>query len=433
MISIFHTAIKRILLLFLILYVTGCEWGIIKYSEQDGFEEDVVTEAEEGAEADIADDRVDRIDDFPPDDRVDPPLDEGMEVIPDVPEDITEMEQDLNVCTTEGELRCSADGAERCIGGSWVDIGPCPLGCNEATGNCYVPSNIPADSMDSSAGSIDLAGEAADIYFNTDTGEISDGIGNIVREAGTGYDAATGTTFTIIDQGAEAPQIGVFVVGGFSLPSGTTLYGEGLNALAIAASGTMVIDGIINVCASGQDPGPGGWAGGDAGAAGAGQCPGSPGGGGDSSCIDGIYNPQCSAGGGGGGYGGTGGKGGDSNVTMIFAGGDGGGPCGTPEISPLIGGSGGGGGAFASGNPSSSPGTGGGGGGAVQIVSALSVAFGDSGGIHSGGDGGGESDGGGGGGGGAGGGILIEAPDVDVASGVILAANGGGGGGGDCN
>lgn len=323
---------------------------------------------------------------------------------------------------TEEDFRCTVSGAEKCEGGVRIDLGPCPLGCNETTGNCHIPSNVPVGLMDPAAGNIDLTGGDTDIYINTETGRIYDSFGNDIRQAIIGNDPVTGTTFAVVDQGSGDPPIGVFIVGEFTIPSGTTLHGEGANALAIAASGNMVIDGIIDVCAGGQGPGPGGGSGGDADAAGTGTCPGSPGSG---------TGTNHTSGGGAGGFGGAGGKGGDDTSASI-AGGAGGGPCGTPELSPLIGGSGGGGGGTATGNPSSSPGTGGGGGGAVQLISALSITFGGSGGIHAGGDGGGECDRGGGGGGGAGGAALIEAPDVDAASGATIAANGGGGGAGDC-
>ncbi|MBW2264289.1 MAG: hypothetical protein JRG91_20170 [Deltaproteobacteria bacterium] len=344
-------------------------------------------------------------------------------VVPDVPAEVTDVVEEP---CSDGELRCLVDTAERCEDGVWVDIGECPLGCDETSAECYVPSNLPADLMDPTAGDVDLTGTSRDITMDTDTGEIRDASGGSIRGPVLGYDSVTGTSFAVIDQGEGLPGIGVFVVGDFTVPGGATLHAEGTNALAILASGSIVVNGIISICASGQDPGPGGWRGGNDGEAGTGPCPRSPG--------EGTASTEhhCTSGGGGGGFGGTGGSGGDAITECTYAGGSGGGPCGRPQITPLIGGSGGGGGGIAVGDTSSFPGTGGGGGGALQLVAAIQVSLGDGGGVHAAGDGGGESNIAGGGGGGAGGAVLIEAPDVDVNGGAVIAANAGGGGAGDC-
>ena len=442
-----NTRMRIVLYGLVFVFAAGCEWGFMGPPEGDGSGEDtqddsagdttgdnVVPDADDDdagqdIPVDIPTDPVE--DDAPGDPVPDSPLD----VPPDLPgeEDLVtdpiedpDEEEELPPPCTDGDFRCTDEGAEVCEGGDWSFIGACPLGCDEESESCYIASNGLADALDPDAGSLDLTDDGTNLFINTETGQIRNGIGTIIRPATAGYDAGTGTTFAVVEQGGEAPSIGVFSVGGFTLPAGTGLRAEGSNALAIVASGGMMICGVINVCARGQDPGPGGWAGGNAGDTGAGMCSGSPG----ETCTESCGH-RCSAGGGGGGFGGTGGRGGNG-IDVVLAGGEGGGPCGSPDISPLIGGSGGGGGGLYT--PSDSfPGPGGGGGGAVQLVSALSIAFCDGGGIHAGGDGGGECDRAGGGGGGAGGAALIEAPDVDVAAGAIIASNGGGGGGGDCS
>ena len=79
----------------------------------------------------------------------------------------------------------------------------------------------------------------------------------------------------------------------------------------------------------------------------------------------------CAAGGGGGGHGGRGGRGGELGCKIQHAGyielfpGSGGWPCGAPELTPLVGGSGGGGGTVVPNIMESSPGAGGGGVGSV--------------------------------------------------------------------
>jgi hypothetical protein len=113
-------------------------------------------------------------------------------------------------------------------------------------------------------------------------------------------------------------------------------------------------------------------------------------------------------GGGGGSYCGRGGKGGSGNA--------GGAQYGSPEVSPLVGGSSGAsGGVWGSGA----------GGGAVQLVAGIGITITGTASINVGGAGGMQS----GGGGGSGGALLLEAPAILVAG--VLAANGGGGGSGE--
>ena len=440
-----NTGMRIVLVSLVFLFMAGCEWGFIGPPGGDGSQEDTQDDSAGDTTWDSVVPDGDDDDagwDIPQDIPTDPAQDDGPgdpapDSLPDVPPDLPgeedlvtdpiedpDEEEELPPPCTDGDFRCTDDGAEVCVEGDWSFLGECPLGCDEDSDSCYIASNGLADALDPDAGSLDLTDEGTNLFINTETGEIRNGAGTIIRPATAGYDAGTGTTFAVVDQGEAAPSIGVFSVGDFTLPAGTGLRAEGANALAIVASGGMIINGVINVCARGQDPGPGGWPGGSADTAGTGMCHGFPGSG---------TGTNHTSGGGGGGFGGAGGKGGDdTSPTPDIAGGAGGGPCGTPELSPLIGGSGGGGGGTATGDGRSSPGPGGGGAGAVQLVSALSITFGDSGGIHAGGDGGGGSNIAGGGGGGAGGAALVESPDVDAASGAIIAANGGGGGAGDC-
>lgn len=98
--------------------------------------------------------------------------------------------------------------------------------------------------------------------------------------------------------------------------------------------------------------------------------------------------------------------------------------CGTPELIPLVGGSGGGAGGDATTGVSHGW-AGGGGGGALQISSRVSISV--TGAIHArGGDGYGEMSVDGGGGGGAGGAILLEAPALSL-SGMLIVDGGNGG------
>jgi hypothetical protein len=365
--------------------------------------------------------------DLPDDQPVEPPPDGVEDGVEDRVEDTVEddtSEEEPGPCT-EGSVVCSGGGAQRCEGGRLVDLGSCPLGCDETEDACYVPSNVPPGLVDETAGNLDLTGMSGTVTMYADTGEISSGSGTFQRPAGTGRDAGTGITFTIIDQGPGAPGIGAFSVGTLVVPASVTIRGTGTNALAIIASGTVTLNGIIDVGAVDSGGGPGAGDGGAAGTAGTGPCPGRTGSGNFFCCE------ACSSGGGGGGFGGSGGEGGDGGESREFDGGAGGGTCGTIQLVPLTGGSGGAGGGIATGGPSN-PGPGGGGGGALQLTSAELITIGGGGGVQAGGEGGGPSNIGGGGGGGSGGGVLVEAPTVTLLTNSILAANGGGGGAGDC-
>ena len=323
-------------------------------------------------------------------------------------------------------FECLDEGSAReCVDGSWQALGDCPLGCDAQARSCHVPSNVEAASVGAGSGVIATTDAGSGLTFDTDTGEISAG-NTVVRAAGEGVDAESGVAFSVVDQGGGAPGIGVFSMATLTVQAGTVLSGKGSQALALIVAGNAQIDGLVTVAADDAGPGPGGYAGGDAGMVGAGPCGGQPG----SGAAVGDY---CASGGGGAGYGAPGGAGGPSTCAAPddYDGGNGGATCGNASLVPLIGGSGGAGGSVAEGG-TSSPGFGGAGGGALQITAAGSIVVSATGELHAGARGGGESVSAGGAGGGAGGAILLEAPVVTVAAGAVLATNGGGGGGGDC-
>ena len=402
----------------------------------DSAEFEVGHDADEGTSGDVADaDHAEGLADG------DVPAEDG--------EDLGETAEDVVVPCTDGLLECLPDGsARRCADGVWHDLGACPLGCDPTSGACYHPSNLP-ESATVEAGRTELvapglAGAGPTILVNGDSGSIAGTGGTVIRNAGTG--TIDGIFFDVVPQTGEPSRtVGVFVMDGLDLPAGVTLRGSGTNPIAFLAEHGIHVRGTIDMgagmssatpaAAEGHHaPGPGGFPGGAASTAGAGPCGGLA----DGGTRCGRY---CTAGGGGGGFGGRGGDGGDGrdaslSCHTVFEGGDGGGPCGTAELVPLIGGSGGGGGARPDDDPAARavPGLGGAGGGAFQMTSLESIHIYATGVVTApGGAGGGaDFDGGGGGGGGAGGGLLLEAPTVVLDAGGVLAANGGGGGSGDC-
>jgi hypothetical protein len=195
--------------------------------------------------------------------------------------------------------------------------------------------------------------------------------------------------------------ITIFRVGNATLTG--TIAVSGKLGLAIVATGTVTINGVVD--ATGCDPGSpiGGFAGGGP------KMDGKGSGAGSGSADDGD-------GGGGGGNGGSGGSGG-SGI-------DGGAAYGSADlaVTRLVGGGGAGGGT-GGGGPA-----GGDGGAAIQIVSNVAIQVASGGGIDAGGCGGLASNDHSGGGGGAGGTILLEAPHITILG--TLAVNGGGAGAG---
>lgn len=346
----------------------------------------------------------------------------------DVDSDI-EGDSDRPECI-DGEFQCVDVTARVCEDGAFQTISACPLGCNESTRECRVPSNVPDDVLNDLGVDLgDLLIDETDttVLFDTETGSITAGA-HVIRGPIEGRDDTTGTVFRRAEQGEGSPGLGIFGVGDFTVAEDVTVEVLGDGALIVVATNIARIDGLVSVAADGQLGGPGGFSGGDPDAPGLGDCGGQVGAGSNE-------GSHCTSGGGGGGFGGDGGSGGDCTCEHPndFPGGLGGlGGCGTSELVPLVGGSGGAGGAGAVGSSDTYPGTGGGGGGAFQISARERIELGPTGGLTAGGGGGEGGDAASGAGGGAGGALLVEAATVVVADGAVLAANGGGGGGGDC-
>ncbi|MFH1434122.1 MAG: hypothetical protein ABIJ56_00260 [Pseudomonadota bacterium] len=357
----------------------------------------------------------------------------------------TPVELDDGPCT-DGQFECLADGtARKCFGDTWGPQVRCPLGCDAAAQACFVPSNIAADARDNVFNAdlldISLAGASSPVTINSDDGSITDAMGSAIRPAGTGTQGGI-LYMNAPQEGSPSSSAGLFIMKSLDVPAGVTVSGVGSNPIILYIRESASIAGTIDVGATRPSsmvtadghhtPGAGGFAGGEAETQGLGPCPGGADGG--SAC-----GQFTTSGGGGGGFGGRGGDGGDGadpsySCTTVYYGGDGGGPCPSAGLLPLIGGSGGGGGGMAEGS-TSQPGKGGAGGGAIQI-SALQLIHLLTGGIITapgGGGGGADNNGGGGGGGGAGGGILLESPDITLDPASIVAATGGGGGSGDCS
>ena len=254
--------------------------------------------------------------------------------------------------------------------------------------------------------------------ISTDDGSIVEaGTGRVIRAAGSGL---VGEIWF-----ESAPAGGVFAMSSFDTSDLVIVRGTRPLILLVESDVSIAAElrlrgGDLDV----TDPGPGGDRGGTSEANPAMGC----GAGGVGRAFDCITTGDDSDGGGAGGSYGTASGAGSTHMLSGVATT----PCGTPELEPLVGGSGGGAGGvyqqFVLG------GRGGGGGGAIQITSGATILV--SGTIDAGGGGGengrvqppvGATDWGGGGGGGAGGGILLEAPVVVIDG--IVAANGGGGGG----
>jgi hypothetical protein len=199
-------------------------------------------------------------------------------------------------------------------------------------------------------------------------------------------------------------------------------------------AGTIPFDGRDAPENTAGTAGPGGGAGGSlsgsVGQPGDGACPGRGG-----ARLGQSMTEIVGGGGGGAGHGSAGGQGGNGRLSsgQFAVGGDPGGVCLAPTVSPLVGGSGGGGGGDgACGGNCGWPG--GGGGGGIQISAAGGIDV--SGTIRANGGAGFGTTGApaaGGGGGGAGGAILLEGPSVTVRAGALLVEGGRGGDSGGGN
>lgn len=318
----------------------------------------------------------------------------------------TDAPPDAGPCQVVNEASCAGTELRVCrVVGQLPESTPCTWSCVDgALPHCgrlvpaagaVAPDDLVADSM--LAANVTITGETT-LYSGTG----SDGTGSageISNLRGSGFGYVDDIEFQIVGTVAVFRFTNLTITG--------TLMLRGSNAVALVATGNIVVDGVLvasGTC-SGSAAGPGGFIGGLGRKTAAG-----PGGG--------VGATSNTGGGGGGGHGAVGGTGG------IAAGG---GVHGDPLIA-LVGGGGGGGG----GSNNDSALAGGGGGGAVQLVANGTITFGD-GGINAGGCGGNGSGNYGGGGGGAGGTILIEAAKVELGAVTTLAVNGGGGGGGSGN
>ncbi len=327
---------------------------------------------------------------------------------------------DMTMICTPGAKSCTGATLSTCnLDGTAIDTSTCVLGCNTAGNDCdALQPTAPAVASDFSYGGLSepvIAATQTLLIFDTDTGEIRDGSGAVVRMP----NAAPQTRF--VEDGIgfhRVSGVGIWTFSKLTVPATTLIVFKSPFAASILSAGDLTIAGMIDVrgyldptaalatmstvCASAV-AGPGGTVGGmgTTAATGAGA---------------GGIATDTTTGAGGGGYGDTGGAGGKNGGTN---GGTAGAVVGSAAINPLAGGFGGG----------PSGGNGGGGGGALQLAAEGTLTI--SGGINAGGCGGLAGDAThGGGGGGSGGAILVEAPTVHLTATAKLAANGGGGGGG---
>ena len=324
-----------------------------------------------------------------------------------------------------GTSFCSGNAIVTCVGtesGTNQISLACPLGCVvSAPVKCrdLVPSNgIPSKFLESGLSDFKPKPNIT-VMINSDTGKIVN-------------DGALPATMTA-PQSHPGKAIMVMAFNEIHIPKGTTVTVYGSNALALVASGSIKIEGVINAAGGLMEPGPGGWRGATQNQVADGVGAGANGGHKKLELVPNLVFLDVTGGGGGGAHGAVGGKGGEGQHSKgNIGGGSGGKTYSTLMLQPLTGGSGGGrGGAEGNGHGN----YGGGGGGAIQIVSRTLISVGSTtsgGGINVGGGGGGAASETyrGGGGGGSGGGLLLEAPTVTVLPGAVLAANGGGGGGG---
>jgi hypothetical protein len=234
------------------------------------------------------------------------------------------------------------------------------------------------------------------------------GLTSLIVPSGT-VTIDTNTDCDLIVVQVRGPQICEKKFEEVHIGNGARLVVSGARAFALVATHAIVIDGTIDISATGSADGPG--------AVNVGSGSGGGGGfGGSLSCV----------GGGGAGHATAGAAGGEAATGIP------GSAYGSPALVPLRGGSRGGAGSRDSWSTGVS---GGGGGGAGQFVSCATLTIGPTGVVEAGGGGGRGGNAslamempGGGGGAGSGGGVLIEAWNVTVSG--TVAANGGGGGGG---
>jgi hypothetical protein len=244
-----------------------------------------------------------------------------------------------------------------------------------STGDTLIPSNLPMETC------------------------LVDGISDLIVDIETRIDTDADCD-EVLEQTGGGPEICLKRFHDVTVPSDSLIRVSGSRALALVATGSMIVDGFIYARAVLSTSGPG-----------ASSLPAGRG-----------EDGQDGRGGGGAGHGSSGGLGGGVVAAGIS--------YGAPTLVPLQGGSSGGASfAVEDGNLQSLPG--GGGGGALQLVSCTHLEVRGTIDVSGGGGRGWmelPTPTIGGSGGGSGGGLLIEALDVAV-RGTILAFGGGGGGG----
>ncbi|HEX9102071.1 MAG TPA: hypothetical protein VF997_07705, partial [Polyangia bacterium] len=287
---------------------------------------------------------------------------------------------DMTMICTPGQKTCTGSMLSTCNpDGTAVDTTTCLLGCNGAGSDCLaLQPTAPAMASDFVYAGLSepvIAAAQTLLVFDTDSGEIRDGAGAVVRmpnvtpmsrnvENGIGFHRVSG--------------VGIWTFSKLTVPATTTIVFKSPYAASILSAGDLTIAGAIDargygdptkallpaatstLCA-GTVAGPGGTIGGT-------QAVVAMGGGAGGGATD------LSTGGGGAGYGDTGGAGGKNGPTN---GGGGGALAGSAAINPLAAGFGGGA-SFASG---------GGGGGALQLAAEGTITI--SGKLNAGGCGGG--------------------------------------------
>jgi hypothetical protein len=395
-------------------------WGCGGTTKDEGDADDDPAADGEDTSGDAS---ADSDDDVVVDSDEDVPVDAPVDTEPgDVPTDSTGC--------TDGEMRCNSDDTaiEECVDGAWVTT-DCYFGCvADPTPRCreWDISNVDDDSLltlgEPYCGDpwpSDTASQY-DMRMDTDTGQIDIYVWDTdswvleleMRPADRGLNPGTGIGFTVVDQGTDLPELGVFSFQQFNVPENYIVTVWGTRPLVILSEEASTIEGGVYAGCNwetGEAFGGANYSDEGAGAGGPGDSVGASGG-----TRDG--------GGGGGAYGGIGGTGGGYDTSLRGVGGS---TYGTDELIPLLAGSGGGRGAGTGGSR-----WGGRSGGAVQLVSGDTLTI--TGWVDASGCGGRTAERRspeGGGGGGSGGGILLEAPAV-IVTGEVTANGGGGAGGG---
>ncbi len=218
-------------------------------------------------------------------------------------------------------------------------------------------------------------------------------------------DTTTGSTLCEGDFGLNAPYCAMTGTS-ITIPAGVRVSAIGTRPLVLVASGSIDLEGILDVSSHRAPSEVIGAAADDA------RC----------TATSGSNDANGGAGGAGGSFQFSGGAGGATGTTAAAQ------PGQAPTAAELHGGCPG---AIGGSYLNAAAGVVGHAGGAVYLVAGESIVLGPSSSLLSDGEGGGKAGiGGGGGGGGAGGMIVLDAPTMTLAAGAVVFAEGGGGGGG---